>query len=149
MINGNALRTNVIGRVEGRASKVIDEGGNERHRPYERRVLRSPHVARKRVTTPVDLAVAEIGVALMEVHPLVCGPDPVDGEAAQCGIARVRRDIDLRTGSIDLADLRPPPTRYAVGVSGAKELARRLSDMIATHDRETGRRRLERPIAGL
>lgn len=48
-----------------------------------------------------------------------------------------------------LSAARSGATRYAVGVSGAKELARRLSDMIATHDRETERRRLERPIAGL
>ena len=37
----------------------------------------------------------------------------------------------------------------ADGLNGAKELARRLSDMIATNDRETERRLQERPIAGL
>ncbi len=112
-------------------------------------MLRSPDVACQRVAAPVNIAITEIGVPLMDIHALVGGTDPVADEAAQSSIARVRHDIGLRTGSIDLADLRPPPTRYAVGVSGAKELARRLSDMIATHDRETGRRRLERPIAGL
>jgi hypothetical protein len=72
-------------------------------------MLRSPDVARKRVAAPMYVAIAEGCVALMEVHPLVGGPDPVDGEAAQCGIARVRRDIDLRGGSIDLTALRPRP----------------------------------------
>ena len=48
-----------------------------------------------------------------------------------------------------LSAARSGTTRYAVGVSGAKELARRLSDMIATNDRETERRQLERPIAGI
>ena len=48
-----------------------------------------------------------------------------------------------------LSKARSGATRYAVGLNGAKELARRLSDMIATNDRETERRRQERPIAGL
>jgi transcriptional regulator with XRE-family HTH domain len=65
-------------------------------------------------------------------------------------------DPDVRIIS-DLIDVLPDAlnkarsgaTRYAVGVSGAMELARRVSDMIATNDRETERRRLERPFAGI
>ena len=65
-------------------------------------------------------------------------------------------DPDVRIIS-DLIDVLPDAlskaragaTRYAVGVSGAMELARRVSDMIATNDRETERRRLERPFAGM
>lgn len=48
-----------------------------------------------------------------------------------------------------LSKARSGATRYAVGVSGAMELARRVSDMIATNDRETERRRLERPFTGM
>ena len=56
-------------------------------------------------------------------------------------------DPDVRIIS-DLIDVLPDAlskarsgaTRYAVGVSGALELARRVSDMIATNDRETERR---------
>ena len=48
-----------------------------------------------------------------------------------------------------LSKARSGATRYAVGVSGAMELARRVSDMIATNDREAERRRLERPFAGM
>ena len=54
--------------------------------------------------------------------------------------------IDVLPGALSKA--RSGATRYAVGVSGAMELARRVSDMIATNDRETERRRLERPFAG-
>ena len=65
-------------------------------------------------------------------------------------------DPDVRIIS-DLIDVLPDAlskarsgaTRYAVGVSGAKELARRVGDMIATNDRETERRQLERPFAGI
>ena len=65
-------------------------------------------------------------------------------------------DPDVRIIS-DLIDVLPDAlskarsgaTRYAVGVSGALELARRVSDMIATNDRETERRQLERPFAGI
>ena len=65
-------------------------------------------------------------------------------------------DPDVRIIS-DLIDVLPDAlskarsgaTRYAVGVSGAMELARRVSDMIATNDRETERRRLERPFTGM
>ena len=65
-------------------------------------------------------------------------------------------DPDVRIIS-DLIDVLPDAlskarsgaTRYAVGVSGAMELARRVSDMIATNDRETERRQLERPFAGI
>ena len=55
--------------------------------------------------------------------------------------------IDVLPGALSKA--RSGATRYAVGVSGAVELARRVSDMIATNDRETERRRLERPFAGM
>jgi transcriptional regulator with XRE-family HTH domain len=55
--------------------------------------------------------------------------------------------VDVLPGYLSKA--RAGTTRYAVGLNGAKELARRLSDMIATNDRETEKRRLERPIAGL
>ena len=55
--------------------------------------------------------------------------------------------IDVLPGALSKA--RSGATRYAVGVSGAMELARRVSDMIATNDRETERRRLERPCAGI
>ena len=55
--------------------------------------------------------------------------------------------VDVLPGYLSKA--RSGTTRYAVGLNGAKELARRLSDMIATNDRETERRRQERPIAGL
>ena len=65
-------------------------------------------------------------------------------------------DPDVRIIS-DLIDVLPDAlskarsgaTRYAVGVSGAMELARRVSDMIAANDRETERRLLERPFTGM
>ena len=65
-------------------------------------------------------------------------------------------DPDVRIIS-DLIDVLPDAlnkarsgaTRYAVEVSGAMELARRVSDKITTNDRETERRRLERPFAGM
>ena len=72
-------------------------------------MLRSPDVACQRVAAPVNIAIAEIGVPLMDINALVGGTDPVADEAAQSSVARVRHNIDLRTGSIDLTNLQPPP----------------------------------------
>ena len=85
----------------------------------------------------------------------------IDEMRAALAIGRFGRwqhyfDPDVRIIS-DLIDVLPDAlskarsgaTRYAVGVSGAMELARRVSDMIATNDRETERRQLERPFAGI
>ena len=63
-------------------------------------------------------------------------------------------DVQIISDLIDvlpdaLSKARSGATRYAVGVSGAMELARRVSDMIATNDRETERRQLGRPFAGM
>lgn len=63
-------------------------------------------------------------------------------------------DVEIIADLIDvlpdcLTKARTGNTRIKISLPGAIVLAERLSDMIATNDRETAQRQRERPIAGI
>ncbi len=63
-------------------------------------------------------------------------------------------DIELITDLVHelpscLSEARSDTVRFAIGIPGARVLAKKVSDIIATNDRDAQRRMTERPIAFL
>lgn len=131
-------------------------------------VMRSKSVSRVELAKRTGLSKTKISRCLCERRDIdgktlgtIFKALEIDGLRALLAIGRLGSweryfdpDLEIITDLIQvlpgcLSEARSDTVRFAVGLSGATVLARKLSDQVATNDRETQRRLQDRPIAGL